>query len=69
MIDEMSLVQLKSFKAYWTRHPPVHLLVASYIGYKPQENDPSSEQEQPDLDAFIQESMKIHGAVIEPGTF
>jgi hypothetical protein len=27
--------QITSYRAYFERHPPVHLLAAAYAGYKP----------------------------------
>lgn len=34
MIDEMTIFQVEELAAYWHRHPPVHLLVAGFVGYK-----------------------------------
>jgi hypothetical protein len=28
----MTLFQIEELTAYWARHPPVHLLVAAYLG-------------------------------------
>ena len=34
MIYELSLPEVDNLYAYWSDHPPVHLLVAAYLGYK-----------------------------------
>jgi hypothetical protein len=33
----LTIPRLKSLHEEWRRHPPLSLLVASYLGYKPQE--------------------------------
>jgi hypothetical protein len=32
IIDEMTLFQIEELTSYWAKHPPVHLLVAAYLG-------------------------------------
>lgn len=27
---------LEAMSAYWTNHPPVHLLMAAHVGFKPE---------------------------------
>ena len=34
-VGELTLPRLKALRRYWRKHPPVHLLVAAYLGYKP----------------------------------
>lgn len=29
------MAQITAYRAYFERHPPTHLLVASFMGYKP----------------------------------
>jgi hypothetical protein len=36
---------------YWRSHPPVHLMVAAYLGIKPQEKAAASSPEQ--IDSFV----------------
>jgi hypothetical protein len=31
----MTLPQVYELLGYWEKHPPVHLLVAGYLGYRP----------------------------------
>jgi hypothetical protein len=31
----MTLPQVEELLAYWHEHPPVHFLVAAYLGYEP----------------------------------
>ena len=33
--DELDLPRLTAMSAYWREHPPVHVLLAAYVGYKP----------------------------------
>jgi len=33
VIDEMTLFQVEELTSYWARHPPLHLLVAAYLGF------------------------------------
>lgn len=35
-VDEMTLDQVDSLYAYWRSSPPVHELVAAYMGIKPE---------------------------------
>jgi hypothetical protein len=32
VIDEMTLFQVEELASYWAQHPPLHLLVAAYLG-------------------------------------
>jgi hypothetical protein len=41
----MTLPRLYALRRYWTRHPPVHLLVAAFVGYKPPEPELEPEPE------------------------
>jgi hypothetical protein len=34
VIDEMTLFDVEELCHYWRRHPPVHLLVAGFVGYR-----------------------------------
>jgi hypothetical protein len=34
VIDEMTLFQVDELAGYWRKHPPVHLLVAGFVGYR-----------------------------------
>jgi len=36
-VGRLTIPRLKALMSYWHRHPPVHLLVAAYLGYKPEE--------------------------------
>jgi hypothetical protein len=38
----MTLPQFYDLCAYWADHPPVHELVAGYLGYKRKETAPSA---------------------------
>ena len=45
MIDEMTLTQVEELAGYWHKHPPVHLLVAGFVGYRAE--DTSSMRDEP----------------------
>src|SRR5207248_5306134 len=36
--DEMTLFQIEELTSYWAQHPPVHLLVAAYLGVDSNKN-------------------------------
>lgn len=35
VLDELDLIRLAAINMYWADHPPVHILIASYLGVKP----------------------------------
>ena len=42
---------------YWHKHPPVHKLVASFVGYEPSSNAQQSKQannQNANLDSFLE---------------
>lgn len=39
--QEMTLPRLRTMQRLWARHPPTHILVAGYLGYKPDADDPA----------------------------
>lgn len=42
--DHMTVPRLSTFTEYWKSHPPMHLLVAAYLGVEsPKENKKMSE--------------------------
>lgn len=41
-VGTLTLPRLRALSRYWSQHPPVHLLVAAYLGYKP---DPADQPE------------------------
>jgi len=45
--------QLRAMSRYWASHPPLHILVAGYLGFTPAP-DPSSQ----DPEATIQEAAQ-----------
>ncbi len=36
----MTLFQIEELTSYWAQHPPVHLLVAAYLGFGKDKNAP-----------------------------
>lgn len=45
---EMDLMRLAALNHYWDRHPPLHLMVQSYLGIKPVSRSPASQQREAD---------------------
>jgi hypothetical protein len=50
--DQLDLPSLNALTRYWTRHPPVHLMVAAYLGIKA-EPEKAEPVQQADLSAFL----------------
>lgn len=45
---EMDLMRLAALNHYWDRHPPLHLMVQSYLGIKPVSRSLASRQREAD---------------------
>ncbi|BBE50829.1 hypothetical protein OYT1_ch1272 [Ferriphaselus amnicola] len=45
---EMDLMRLAALNHYWDRHPPLHLMVQSYLGIKPVSRSSASWQREAD---------------------
>lgn len=45
---EMDLMRLAALNHYWDRHPPLHLMVQSYLGIKPVSRSFTSRQREAD---------------------
>lgn len=60
--EQMTFPRLEALNKYWRQHPPVHILVAGYIGYKApapiEENN-----NQGDMDEFIALFQNMGGTV------
>jgi hypothetical protein len=39
-VDRLTIPRYMKLASYWQKHPPVHALVASYMGWKPPETAP-----------------------------
>jgi len=35
--NNITIMQIVAYRKYWKKNPPVHLLVAAYLGYKNEE--------------------------------
>lgn len=46
--ENIDLPRMKHLGDYWAQHPPMHILMASYVGFKPQAM-PSENDEQGDI--------------------
>ena len=44
-MHELDLPRLQELEAYWGKYPPLHLMVAGYLGVKPSENSSISTEE------------------------
>lgn len=56
---EMDLIRFAAMSRYWDRHPPLHLMVQSYLGIKPvirntTQAKPESSNTDDDLQEFVQ---------------
>jgi hypothetical protein len=56
----MTLPQLAQLNKYWKSNPPVHVMIAAYLGVKAKSDEPAVD----DIGAFIQESSMIDGTSI-----
>ena len=52
----MTIPMVSELNKYWEQFPPVHILVAGYMGYKPEEKT------QADLAEIIAMSTAMNGA-------
>lgn len=53
MREHVDLPTVDALKAEWDRHPPVHHLVAAYLGYKPSAQQTSVRAEPVDIEDFL----------------
>ncbi len=42
VVNELDLPRLQALNSYWDSHPPVHILVAAYMGIKPKQSSTTS---------------------------
>jgi hypothetical protein len=49
----MTLPQVYELLDYWERHPPLHLLVAGYLGYRPQRKSDRAAAAPRDIGALL----------------
>lgn len=54
----MTVPRLKAMTAYWKHSPPVHLMVAAYLGVGTKEAD-----KQGDLDEFLRDAQFANGSL------
>lgn len=57
-MDELTLPRLEALYSYWRHHPPLHVLVAAYMGVKaptkPADSSPATQQDnEAAIEAFI----------------
>jgi hypothetical protein len=62
-VGRLTLPRLKALMRYWEAHPPVHLLVASYLGYKaPGVGGVANREAAAEISAMAAEAPSIKGA-------
>ena len=44
--DCLDLPTLHALHGVWRKHPPAHLLIASFLGHKPPADDPAQDNEE-----------------------
>ena len=60
---EMDLMRLAALNHYWDSHPPLHLMVQSYLGIKPVSRSTSpSKPETANTDTDLQEFVQLFTA-------
>ena len=52
----MTLPRLAALNAYWQDHPPTHMLLAAYVGYKARKGR---------ADSWIARGLTVHQAIEE----
>ena len=45
----MTFPRLGALNRYWAEHPPIHLLAAAYVGYKPKKKKEASRENMDEL--------------------
>jgi hypothetical protein len=63
----MTFPRLETLSDYWQQHPPIHLLMASFVGHKPP-NKPkkiSKQKKENDFDELMQIFGQVGGKVIK----
>jgi hypothetical protein len=58
-VGKLTIPRLKAFTRYWQKQPPVHVLVAAYMGYKA--SDQPTQTQSKELDAIAAEAPLIKG--------
>ncbi|MDR5170730.1 hypothetical protein IHQ56_02755 [Methylobacillus flagellatus] len=59
-MHELDLPRLMELEAYWGKHPPLHLMVAGYLGIKPIETvSVSTEEINEDQFSHLLENMPL----------
>jgi len=57
-VDEMTIPMVEELNRYWSLHPPMHIMVADYLGYKPK-----AKEKQADLAEIIAMSNAMNGVM------
>jgi hypothetical protein len=62
--QQLDLHRLAALKRQWRRHPPVHHLVAAFLGHKPDDGPgaPSAQAASADLDQLAASAVVIKSA-------
>ena len=60
-VGRLTIPRLRALMRYWEQHPPVHLLVAAYLGFKPS-GAPTSREAAADIAALASDAPQIKGA-------
>jgi hypothetical protein len=52
-VDELTVPRLMALNRYWANHPPVHIMIAAYLGVKPRETRKNTEHDMRELIAMF----------------
>lgn len=50
----MDMEDVDDLMTYWADHPPVHLMVAAYLGVKPKTQGPPQKPGKAEIDQLVQ---------------
>jgi hypothetical protein len=54
VLDDLDLIRLRAINQYWVEHPPVHILIAAYLGIKPKPKTPTEEINEESLKTLVE---------------
>jgi hypothetical protein len=57
-VDRLTLPQYERMMRYWRKHPPIHLMIQSYLGIKGEEAEWEEDDADFDRDALAQQMMQ-----------
>lgn len=59
--DELDIPRLAAMNEHWRKHPPVHIMVAAYLGYEPKAQKRESVNSPEEIEKLIAMMGGIQG--------